>query len=115
MKNDSIFTAGARNHLRLLLRFTRPLAALLERQFRAVLRQRPYDGPQIRALLAIAPAAASRLCTLDQSDEQVQYNGRRLARLNLPISEVCEVLGEFVELLETALGDSFAPPRDLLQ
>src|ERR1035437_3931035 len=115
MKNDSIFTAGARNHLRLLLRFTRPLAALLERQFRAVLRQRPYDAAQIRALLALPPAPASRLRTLDQFHEQVEYNGRRLARLNLPISEVCEVLGEFYELLETALGGSFAPPREQLQ
>lgn len=115
MRNDSLFTTGARRHLRLLLRFVRPLAARLDRQFRAVLRQRPYDAAQIRALLGVAPAAASRLRTLDQFREQVEYHGRRLARLNLPLSEVCEVLAEFGELLDTALAGAFAPPREQLQ
>ena len=115
MRNDSLFTTGARRHLRLLLRAIRPLADRLDRQFRAVLRQRPYDAAQIRALLEIAPAAASRLRTLDQFRERVEYHGRRLARLNLPLSEVCELLGEFGELLDTALAGAFAPPREQLQ
>src|SRR5665811_695939 len=115
MRNDSLFTTGARRHLRLLLRAIRPLADRLDRQFRAVLRQRPYDAAQIRALLEIAPAAASRLRTLDQFRERVEYHGRRLARLNLPLSEVCELLGEFGELLDTALAGAFVPPREQLQ
>ena len=79
MKNDSPITPDARVHLRLLLRSIRPLADRLDRQFRALLLQRPYDNAQIRALLAITPAAASRLRTLDQFLEQVEYQGRRLA------------------------------------
>jgi signal transduction histidine kinase len=115
MRNDSLLTADARRHLRLLLRFTRPLADGLDRRFRAILRQRPYDAAQIRALLAITPAAASRLRTLDQFLEQVEYDGRRLARLNLPLSEVGELLGEFGDLLDPALTGAFAPAREQLQ
>ena len=115
MRNDSIFTTGARRHLRRLLRSMRPLADRLDRQFRAVLRQSPYDAAPIRALLAVTPAAASRLRTLDQFLEQVEYNGRRLARLNLPLTEVGERLGEFGGLLDAALGGAFAPAREQLQ
>lgn len=115
MRNDAIFTPAARRHLRLLLRSIRPLAGRLDGQFRALLRQRPYDAAQVRALLAIAPAAASGLRTLDQFVEQVVYHGRRLARLNLPLSEVGEILGEFGALLDTALAGRFAPPREQLQ
>jgi signal transduction histidine kinase len=115
MRNDAIFTIDARRHLRLLLRFVRPLADRLDRQFHAVLRQRPYDAAQIRALLAVTPAAASRLRTLDQFLEQVEYDGRRLARLNLPLSEVNEILGEFSGLLDPALAGCFAPAREQLQ
>ena len=50
MNRDSPITPDARVHLRLLLRSIRPLAARLERQFRSVLRERPYDSLQIRAL-----------------------------------------------------------------
>jgi signal transduction histidine kinase len=114
MRNDSIFTVGARRHLRLLLRSVGPLSDRLDRKFRAILRQRPYDAAQIRALLLITPAAASRLRTLDQFREQVEYHGRRLARLNLPLSEVCELLGEFGELLDAALAGGFAPAREQL-
>ena len=114
MRNDSVFTTGARRHLRLLLTSVRPIADRLDRQFRALLRQRPYDAAQIRALLGIVPTAASRLRTLDQFLEQVAYQGRRLARLNLPPSEVSESLGEFDALLDRALAGGFAPPREQL-
>ena len=114
MRNDSVFTTGARRHLRLLLTSVRPLADRLDRQFRALLRQRPYDAAQIRALLGIAPTAACRLRTLDQFLEQVAYQGRRLARLNLPPGEVGEILGEFDALLDRALAGGFAPPREQL-
>lgn len=115
MKNDFLLTTGARRHLRLLLRAIRPFADRLDRQFRAALRQRPYDAAQIRALLAITPAAASRLRTLDQFHEQVEYHGRRLARLNLPLGEVIEILSEFGGLLESTLAAGFAPAREQLQ
>jgi signal transduction histidine kinase len=93
----------------------RPLADRLDKQFRASLRQRPYDAMQIRALLAVTPAAACRLRTLDQFVEQVGYQGRRLARLNLPLPEVIGTLGEFGALLDRELTGGHAPSREQLQ
>ena len=115
MKNDLLLTTDARRHLRLLLGAVRPRAERLDRKFRALLRERPYDDPTIRALRAITPAAASRLRTLDQFVEQVAYHGRRLAKLNLPPAEAGEIVGEFGVLLEQALEGGFAPAREQLQ
>ena len=115
MNNDSLFTSGARRHLRLLMQAVQPLAVRLDRQFRAALLERPYDAAQIRALLAITPAAAARLRTLEQFLEQAEYNGRRLALLNLPLVEVCDLLAEFGGLMETTLEGGFAPAREQLQ
>ncbi|MEO8370000.1 MAG: sensor histidine kinase [Candidatus Solibacter sp.] len=114
MKNASLYTPAARRHLRLLLGAVRPLAVRLDRQFRAVLRERPYDAAQIQALAAITPAAASRIVKLDGFRTQVEHYGQRLARLNLPLSEVGEILGEFAGLLEQATGGKFAPAREQL-
>ena len=81
-----------------------------------MLRQRPYDAAQIRALLGITPTAASRLRTLDQFLEQVAYQGRRLARAESSApGEVGEILGEFDALLDRALAGGFAPSREQLQ
>ncbi len=115
MTNDSLFTPGARSHLRRLLSAIRPLADRLDRQFRASLRQCPHDALQIRALLAVTPTSACRLRTLDQFVEQVAYQGRRLARLNLPLLEVMGALGEFDTMLDGELAGGHAPSREQLQ
>jgi len=114
MKNAPLYTPAARRHLRLLLGAVRPMARRLDRQFRALLRERPYDRAQIEALAAITPAAASRSPKLDGFRGQVEHYGQRLARLNLPLSEVGEMLGEFAGLLERATGGTFAPAREQL-
>jgi signal transduction histidine kinase len=115
MKNDLDLTTDARRHLRLFLSAVRPMAVGLERKFRSRLRERPYDDPTVRAVCAITPAAASRLRTLDQFCEQVAYNGRRLAKLNVPPAEASELLGDFGAVLEQALEGRFAPAREQLQ
>jgi signal transduction histidine kinase len=114
MKNE-LLTTDARLHLRLLLGAVRPLAGRLERKFRMALRTRPYDSLTIRAICAITPAAAAQLRTLDRFFEQVTYNGRRLAKLNLPPGEASELLAEFGALLEDALDGRFAPAREQLR
>ncbi len=95
MKNETLLTKGAVRHLRLMLRAIAPMAGRLDRECRAFLRTRPHEPALIRALLAITPAAASRLRTIDAFLEQVEYNGRRIAKMNLPPAEVVETLGEF--------------------
>src|SRR6476469_2649718 len=112
MKNAPLYTPAARRHLRLLLGAVRPMARRLDRQFRALLRERPYDRAQIEALAAITPAAASRSPKLEGFRGQAEHYGQRLARLHRPLSEVGEMLGGFAGLLERATGGTFAPARE---
>jgi signal transduction histidine kinase len=91
-----------------------PSAGRLDRRFATLLRQRRYNALQVRAFLAITPAAASRLPSLAQFLEQVDYNGRRLAKLNVPPAAVNEVLREFGGLLDPALAGRFEPAREQL-
>jgi signal transduction histidine kinase len=111
---DPLLTPAARHHAMLLARAIAPLAARLERRFRALLRRRAYGDAAIRACLAITPAAASRRRSLRAFLEQVDYNGRRLAKLNVPPAEVKEVLREFAKLLEAKFGKRFQPAREQL-
>src|ERR1035437_2948932 len=90
-----LLTPADRRHVARMLRAVAPAAGRLDRRFATLLRQRRYDAVQVRAFLAITPAAASRLRLLPQFLEQVAYNGRRLAKLNVPPSAVNEVLREF--------------------
>jgi signal transduction histidine kinase len=115
MKNDALFTPAALRHLRLLLPAIRPLAAGVERGFRGFLKRSAHEPALIRALLAITPVAASRARTIAIFIEQVEYNGRRMARMNLPPGEALEILTEFDRLLDEALEGSFAPAREQLQ
>ena len=115
MKNNLFLTTEARRHLRLLLAAIRPVAIRLDRKFRALLCQRPYDNLTVRAVCAITPAAAAQLRTLELFFDQVEYNGRRLAKLNVPPAEAAELLAEFGTILEPALDGRFAPAREQLQ
>ena len=110
-----LLTPAARRHVARMVRAIAPTAGRLDRRFATLLRRRRYDGAQIRAFLAITPAAASRLRTLPQFLEQVEYNGRRLAKLNVPPGAVDEVLREFGGLLDPVLEGRFEPAREQLQ
>jgi signal transduction histidine kinase len=111
---ENLLTPAARRHISRMLRALAPFASRLERSCRSLLRQRSYDAAQIRAFLAITPGAASRLRTLNQFMEQVEYNGRRLARLNVPPSELNEVLRELGAILDALLAGRFEPAREQL-
>jgi signal transduction histidine kinase len=111
---ENVLTPAARRHISRMLRAVAPFASRLERSCRSRLRQRSYDAAQIRAFLAITPGAASRLRTLKQFMEQVEYNGRRLARLNVPPADVNEVLQELGALLDPLLAGRFEPAREQL-
>ena len=77
-------------------------------------RRREYDRARVAALLAITPAAASRLPSLAGFSEQVAYNGRRLAKLNAPPEGVYAALEDFGAFLGAALEDEFEPAREQL-
>jgi signal transduction histidine kinase len=113
--NPSVLTPAARRHLARLARALAPHLARLQRDSTALLRQRPYDAAQIKAFLAMTPVAFARLRSVRQFLEQVEYHGRRLAKLNVPPGEVLEVLRELEGLLEPLVGGRFDPAREQLQ
>jgi signal transduction histidine kinase len=116
-----------RVHLNRLAVFLLPHAEALDRRFLAKLKEGHFGArqldprqletgpfeprqldPKIRvALAAITPGAAARILASGQPPlkfiEQVEYNGRRLAKLNLPPSSIVEALQEYDRLLTPLL------------
>lgn len=111
---DPLLTGTARRYIAHMTSAIAAHADVLDYRFRKILRQRGYGSLQLRAFLAITPAAASRLSTLHQFIEQVEYNGRRLAKLNVDRGDARETLKEFGPLLEAVLGGRFGPAREQL-
>ncbi len=100
-----------RVHLHRLAVFLLPHAETLDRRFLAKLKgkfePRPLETKIRTALAAITPGAAARILASGQAPlkfiEQVEYNGRRLAKLNLPPSSIVEALQEYDRLLTPML------------
>jgi signal transduction histidine kinase len=80
----------------------------LDRRFLAQLRQRGCDAKQRKALAAVTGGAAVQILAQGRPVswflEQVDYNGRRLAKLNLPPSAVLEFVASYDQMLEKELG-----------
>jgi signal transduction histidine kinase len=101
-----------RVHLHRLAVFLLPHAETLDRRFLAKLKRGQFEArhfdPKIRvALASITLGAAARILATGQPPlkfiEQVEYNGRRLAKLNLPPSSIVEALQEYDRLLTPML------------
>lgn len=90
------------SQLRRLSRLLIPHLDAIEVRFRAVLGRKRLQPIQAAALSAITFGAAARILSTNSMArfiEQVEYNGRRLAKLNLPPSAIVEALGEYDRLL----------------
>ena len=92
-----------RVHLQRLAVLLEPHTDRIERQFLNRLRELEFQPKQRAALAAITPGAAARILVRGHPPlkfiEQVEYNGRRLAKLNLPPSAILEALEEYDQLL----------------
>jgi signal transduction histidine kinase len=125
-------TPAARRHIGRMLREIAPHAARLDADFAALelgaglgsgdglagdSRQdrRWSEDARVRALVSITPAAASRFRLLRRFFEQVEYNGRRLAKLNAAPEEVRRALAGFDALVDPLLEGRFAPAREQLR
>jgi signal transduction histidine kinase len=97
-----------------MARAIKPMAARLDRSLTVLLRKRGHDASRIRALLAVTPAAAARLGTLPQFLEQVDYNGRLLAKMNVSPAQAREALADCATLLDPVLAGRFQPAREQL-
>ena len=96
-----------RVHLQRLAVFVLPHADTLERRFNARLRALDFE-PKIRsALVSLTTGAAAKILASGRPPlkfiEQVEYNGRRLAKLNLAPSSIVEALQEYDRLLTPLL------------
>ncbi|MCC6340733.1 MAG: GAF domain-containing sensor histidine kinase [Bryobacterales bacterium] len=103
-----------RNHLRRLAVLLRPHAHSIERRFEKRLKMMQLGSRERAALAAITPGAVARSLANGQVAgsffEQVEYNGRRLAKLNLPPSQIITALEEYDNLLTPLLRKMF--PRE---
>src|SRR3984957_4244475 len=96
-----------RVHLHRLAVLLEPHADQIDRKFMSRLRTLAFEPKQRTALAQITPGAASRILSQGKAPlhfiEQVEYNGRRLAKLNLPPSSILEALQEYDRLLSPLL------------
>ena len=96
-----------------LSKLVAPHLDAIESQFRASLNRKRILPIQALALSSITFGAAARILTGGSEPagssalkfiEQVEYNGRRLAKLNLPPGAIVEALQEYDRLLTAKLG-----------
>jgi signal transduction histidine kinase len=111
---SGFLTAEARRHIRRLGAALRPHALAAERQFRRWLSQAGFEAAQQASLLAITPAAAARISSLQRFLARTSDQGRRLAKLNVSPLAVSAALQQFDSLLQPRLEGHFAPAREQL-
>ena len=96
-----------RVHLQRLAVLIEPHSGQIEKKFLNRLRSLSFEPRQRSALAAITSGAAARILAKGDPPlkfiEQVEYNGRRLAKLNLPPSAILEALQEYDRLLAPIL------------
>jgi signal transduction histidine kinase len=96
-----------RVHLQRLAVILEPHTEKIERKFLNRLRTLGFEPRQRLALSAITPGAAAHILAQGHPAlkfiEQVEYNGRRLAKLNLPPSAILEALEEYDLVLSPTL------------
>ncbi len=85
-----------------------PHAGKLERPFLRRLRAQGYGPPERRALLAVSLVEVVRRLAAGESlasfFEVVEFNGRKLAKLNVPPASVVGALGELNQIAEARLN-----------
>ena len=96
-----------RVHLQRMAQVLEPHIDSVERRFLQRLKKLGFEPKQRVALSAITPGGAARILAQNLPPlrfiEQVEYSGRRLAKLNLPPSAILEALQEYDRLLAPIL------------
>jgi len=114
-----VFGDRLQAHLEVLARVLQPHVPALERRFLDKLRRLGYDPRQRKALAAITPGAAAALLAArglpPEFVEQVEYNGRRLAKLKLEPVRIVSALQEYDRLLAPIAGALDAAGRGSLR
>lgn len=102
-----VLSGQLRSHLRRLGAVLAPEAGSLQGRFERKLRRWKLEGRAQQALSAITPGAMAKVLADGRGTgslfEQVEYHGRRLAKLNVAPSLVVEALQEYDRLLAPVL------------
>ena len=101
----------------------RPHLAALDASFNRHLKSDPgarlYDEPQRKALFQITSGAAAQILSSGRSLadflEQVSYNSRRLAKLNVSPAEAVRALREYDHLIDPLLANRYPDQAAALQ
>ena len=105
-------------HLKLLVKALQPHVFKLERRFQTRLLDLGYSRGERRALSAVSTGAAVSLASSGSSSadfiEQVEYSGRRLAKLNVAPARIMRALDEYNLLLEAVLASPGTPAPGVL-
>ncbi|MBV8816948.1 MAG: GAF domain-containing protein, partial [Acidobacteriaceae bacterium] len=92
-----------RNHLLRMAGIVEPHADAVDASFVRTLARKNLNLKVRSALLAIMPGAAARMLasgvTTSGFIEEVEYHGRRLAKLNVPPSQIIQALQDYDRLL----------------
>ncbi|MCE5306417.1 MAG: GAF domain-containing sensor histidine kinase [Acidobacteriales bacterium] len=103
-----VLSTQLRAHLKRWSSLFAPVAGQAERRFLSRLARLGFDARQRKALAAIAPGAAARILADGRPPadffEQVEYNGRRLAKLRLSPAEIIRALREYDNIRLSGLG-----------
>jgi len=103
----NVLSGQMRSHLRTVAKQIRPQVNSLDNRFIERLTELEFDRPQRMALKALTFGAAARIVSQGRRIqvflEQVAYHGRRLAKLNIPPSDIVEALAEYDRLLTPSL------------
>lgn len=97
-----VLSGQLRVQLRRLTAHLRPSATQLESRFISRMKKLGYHRSQWHALASISLGAAARILEKQPPAaffEQIEYHGRRLAKLNLPPSAIVAALQEYDRLL----------------
>ncbi len=93
--------------IRRIARLLEPAYPKLESAYGKLLERRGFDARESKALISITPAAAARLLGQRKSIadlfEQIEYSGRRLAKLDVAPAAVVESLSMFDTVLARPL------------
>ena len=96
-----------RTHLARLSSLIQPHTAALDERFHRKLKNKNYDQKQLKALSAITPGAGAKILASNRPPadffEQVEYSGRRLAKLNVPPLEIIASLRIYDSVLDPLL------------
>lgn len=103
-----VLSTQLRAHLKRWATLFAPVADQAERRFLSRLTAMGFDARQRKALAAITPGAAARILADGRPPadffEQVEYNGRRLAKLRLSPAEIIRALREYDRIKPPGLG-----------